>query len=123
MLVARSITTLVKCVSISILIQAILLCELAFMTITSFRIILADSNVPWLRLVKPLVLLHLLVCLCQTALVSIIYWTTPVKLPFLLAVVVLVITDILLLWLYNFIKKHYGRAKTRKVSTLFNHVR
>lgn len=108
---------------IGITIQATLLCELVFMAITSFRIILETSNVPWLRFVKPLVFLHLLVCWCQAALVSLIYWTTPVKWPFLVAVGVLVITDILLLWLYSFIKKTYGRTKTRKVSTLFKHLR
>ena len=109
--------------SIGIVVQAILLCELVFMAITSYQIILADSNVPWLRLVKPLVLLHLIVCVCQTALVSVIYWTTPLKWPFLLAVFVLIVTDTLLLWLNNFVKKHYGRAKTRKVSALFKHLR
>ena len=93
------------------------------MAITSFRIVTTASNVPWLRFVKPLVALHLLVCWCQTVLVSLIYWTTPVKWPFLAAVGVLIVTDILLLWLYNFIKNTYGRGKTRKVSVLFKYLR
>lgn len=84
---------------------------------------MSDSNVIWLRLVKPIVLLHFILCFVQTGVVSIIYWTTPVKWPFLVAICVLIITDTLLVYLYKLLNTPYGRTKTRKVSVLFNHIR
>jgi len=95
------------------------MCELIFMSVTGFKIFMEASNVLWLRVVKPLVLLHLIVCWCQTILVSLMYWTTPVKWPFIAAVIMLVLTDAVLLLMNNFIQTNYGR-NSRKITTLFS---
>ena len=108
--------------SLGILIQATVLCELLFMVITSAQIFGLDCTMPLMRRVKPLVVVHTIVCSCLTLLMSVIYWTTPVAWPFLTVALLLTLSDTILVILKNYCKKHYGRVKARKISVLFNHV-
>ena len=110
------------CVSLRILIQATVLCELLFMAMASAQLVALDCAIPLMRRVKPLVVAHVAVCACLALLTSVIYWTTPVAWPFAIVALLLTLSDIILVILKNYCRKNYGRVKTRKNTVLFKHV-
>ena len=108
--------------SLGILIQATVLCELLFMVITSYQIVGLECTMPLVRRIKPLIVVHTVMCACLTFLMSVIYWSTPVAWPFFTVALLLTLSDGILVVLKNYCKKHYGRVKTRKTTVLFGNV-
>lgn len=93
------------------------------MVITSTKIISMDCTILMIRVVRPLVVIHTVVCVCLAVLMSVIYWANPVAWPFLVVALLLTMSDIILVVLKNYCNKHYGRDKAREareITTIFS---
>ena len=101
------------------ILQAVVLCEAICMIISGVRILRVSDGDPVVAKVKPVVVLLLLVCMFLTFLVSIVYWETPTKWPFIFQAVLLIMSDISLLTLNRHLR--YGQRHHQAISEVIHH--